>query len=448
MVGVKDIPNIHKEDSNRDTYMRLWEFLFDLEKIGPKCTEFVDSDICFGGFIATDGITVHVKIKSQRSKAKIRRQEKDNDTPNLPDVKSGTMDVLERVCLERDMTGKVIVVVDGGKSPLLTAGYYRTGATMDKDGNLVIEPFYLSEVQKKRFRSQKPWQISQTEKRSQRPWNQQHETRKVERKTKRKAKKKRSRDRKLKKRGDVKQRSGPRPKNRASYGHFYQVSSKYWREITGIRKRQRKLAGWQEGDTAMKEIHQLSTTVSRFTPSFERFFQFAEFTLRHLDTRLDFYGTKRWRRMNLDGHISKKRAEGELSRSFFPTNIPKENIVVIWGDGDYRHNMPGTCTSPKDSLQKVIRRNYPALFLPGCEYRSSQKCPECFKNATQLKTNSKPLYKVLTCNNKEGHSTGESKYYERLVYFFNIVVPIVVCRRTDTLPKIDNIITFTGTLWR
>lgn len=384
--------------TNGERYLRLWRKFSTVEAIESKSPEMECAGREFGGFISTDGISVHVKMKAATLGVK-RIPEMTREENAVDNVKDGTISLLRRVKTE-DMKDKVVVVVDGGRNPILTAGYYRTSSKLDANGKLVFTPYHLSEDQRKAF-EQRP-----THQRGLTSWRNGYQ------KSEKKAQKKEKRKNKKKKRQLDPKRDSVQRKRR-TYGHFLQVSTRYWREISGQRYSKGKQIKWLEDETIVN-FQLASCKFSRNTASFATFQAFAEFTLLHLEAQLEFYGRKRWRRLILDGYMKRKRAIGEICRRFFPRGVSKDDVVVIWGDGDYKHNAPGTVTTPKDMFSNSIRRSRPALFLPGCEYKSSQKCPECHDSVQQAKTRNetKSVYKVLHCKSVN-HATGQTKFFER-----------------------------------
>lgn len=381
--------------------VKLWRKFSAYEAIESKSPEMESAEREFGGFISTDGISVHVKMKAATMKPN-RGHQMTHKRDAIDNVNDRTLSLLRRVQME-DMTNKVVIVVDGGKSPIMTAGYYQTNPTLDATGKLGYTPFYLSAGQVEAFKAQRP-----THQRGSTSWR--NARQKLERKAQKKEKQKtRSEKRRLD--NDHTQKRTNTQRSRRVYGHFFQVSTRYWREISGQRHRKLKETKWMKDATIMN-FQKSSCNFSRNTGSFASFKSFVEFTLLHVKAQLAFYGRKRWRRLRLDSYMRRKRASGEISRRFFPKGISKDDIVVIWGDGDYKHNMPGTVTTPKDMFSNFIRRSRPALFLPGCEYLSSQKCPECHGSVQQAKMKKRNLYKVLQCKSVK-HCTGKTKHFER-----------------------------------
>ena len=383
--------------TNRERYLRLWRKFSTVEAIESKSPEMESAEREFGGFISTDGISVHVKMKATTIGVMRNHEVTHNAVDN---AKDSTIALLRKVKKE-DMKDKVVVVVDGGRNPILTAGYYRTSSTLDATGKLDFSPYHLSEDQKKAF-EQRP-----THQRSSASWRNGYQ------KSEKKAQKQEKRKNRKKKRPLDTQKKRDGTQRRRTYGHFLQVSTRYWREISGQRYSKGKRIKWLE-DKEIANFQLASCDFSRNTASFATFKKFAEFTLDHLEAQLKFYGRKRWRRLRLDDYMKRKRAIGEICRRFFPRGVPKDDVVVIWGDGDYKHNAPGTVTTPKDMLSNSIRRSRPALFLPGCEYKSSQKCPECHGSVQQAKMENekKSVYKVLHCKSVN-HATGRTKFFER-----------------------------------
>ena len=398
----KDADATTESLTNSEVYRRLWLKFSTIDDIESKSPERESAEREFGGFISTDGISVHVKMKA--TDFSVHRSRTTNEENTVDNVKEGTMSILRRVQTE-DMTNKVVIVVDGGKSPILTAGYYQTNSTLDATGKLGFTPFHLSAKQREDFEAQRP-----THQRRSTSWR--NGCQKSQKKAEKKEKRKRSRKARNQKRQPINIQHGTRTqRNRREYGHFFQVPIRYWREISGQQYSKRKLIKWMEDQTIV-DFQKESCKYSRTTPLFEKFQEFTKFTLAHLKAQLVFYGRKCWRRLKLDGYMKRKRAIGEICRRFFPKGVSKDDIVVIWGDGDYKHNAPGTVTTPKDMFSNSIRRSRPSLFLPGCEFKSSQKCPECHEDVQQAKMKGNCLSKVLQCKSTN-HSTSQMKFYER-----------------------------------
>ena len=305
----------------------------------------------------------------------------------------------------RELAGKLVIVVDGGRNPILTASYFRI-KSVDDDGTAHFEPFRLdTDEQRLQFENQRPW------------WQRKNMNKNKQRNTINNYK------------GHPARYLTPTLRGRhpsTTHAHTFAVSRKYWREITGQEMWAQRRETWQE-DVTVAAIHQESIDLPQHSPNPSEYQEYLEHSLRHFDFLHEFYGHKRWRRMPLDLYIRKKRAEGELFRRFYPSGIPMDEIVVFWGDGDYSHNSKGSSSTPKNSFEDLFKNGYcqagqtpnrwhrPLLWLPGCETNTSQKCPDCHSQLSKFKRNGKKkksVYRVLVCGNKDKHGP-QGKIWER-----------------------------------
>ena len=283
---------------------------------------------------------------------------------------------------------KLAIVVDGGRDPILTASYFNIQG-VDEKGHVKFEPFHLTT-------SEQRWQFG-----IQRPWWQRGNISNNNLNPQRLS----AQDVKLQRR-------------KSPHAHNFAVSGKYWREITGHEKWAEMRERWQS-DEVVAAIQQASSKILKHTTTPKDFEVYLHFRLQHFDTLHEFYGEKRWRRMRLDLYIRRKRAEGELFRRFYPAEVPMSDIVVFWGDGDYSHNMKGSASSPKNAFEELFKNGYckagdnrwhrPKLWLPGCEFNTSQRCPECHEQLSQFKRDTKGKSKDFPSTQHKRNLKGKSK---------------------------------------
>lgn len=383
-------------DDPQRLYRELWAKYFQLQKVIPTDPKRQISDRSFHYMIRTDGVWVGVMVNTLR-----RRHKKRPWHPKEPKILGVGVSTSSRLLATdpKDLLGKIVAVVDPGKKPIMTVGYYHIASDFDKDGKLKYEPHRLTDDQRGQQHKQ------------QRRWRQRNSRRESGKTNKAKIKR-RKKIAKMKRPGvpaqitdDTRQRSEPKP-TRRSHGHFMQISTKYWKEITGQGKRQRRLRRW-ERKSGMNDLFIEAQKYPRLCSATE-YTKYIKFTQSTMRQRLTFSGQRRVRRLRLDAHIGRKRAEGELCRRFLqPAGTRVDQMVVLWGDGDFAHNMPGSATSPCKRLRYVLCQGTggrsgtgvrPAM-LPGSEHNTSQRCPNCHGKIDRHIIDGKRVTALSFCKN-------------------------------------------------
>ena len=390
-----------------------------------------------------------------------------------------------------DLLGKLLIVVDPGKNPLFSAAYFKTAAALDADGNLVYAPYHLNSKQRRQFCHQRRWNQRKTKRSG---LHEDDPLEKVERqpsrrykgdkseetsvavdhcsrarrvgkprlkrqrlrevagelpsRTKRERAGKRSSRAYWQEIGEqvkgtppaaAQQTKNPNKRNRRYYGHVFQPSLAYWQEISGQVKGKEKLKNLQKKH-GMNNIYTDAIDYRRHRTSPSKHAEYVRFTYRTLSARLTFQNLTSVKRLRLDKYLCTKRAEGELVRRFFPAGIPMNNIVVIWGDGDFKHNLAGTPSSPKDRIAKIMRRGirggtifageektplprgksgedpgklFRPGFMMGCEFKSSQMCHVCCSELQDVKFAGIVSYRVRKCSSRKVEHRGRDVFFER-----------------------------------
>jgi len=384
-------------DDPQRRYRELWAKYFQIQKVIPTDPNRQISDRSFHYMIRTDGVWVGVMVNTLRRRR--RKRTSHIEATVIPGVRISTSSRLIATD-PKDLLGKIVAVVDPGKSPIMTVGYYRIAPELDHDGKLKYEPHHLSNHQRAEQHKQQD------------RWRQRNSRRKSGKtnKANKERRKKNSEDRhaaKLKSNKYIDQPVITKSEiTRRSHGHFLQISTKYWREITGQGKRQRRLRRW-ERDSKLNNLFIEAQQYPRRC-SVDEYVAYIVFAQRTMYQRLSFRGQRRVRRLRLDAHIGKKRAEGELCRRFLrPAGTRVEQMVVLWGDGDFAHNMPGSATSPCKRLRYVLCRGTggrsgtgvrPAM-LPGSEHNTSQRCPNCHGEIDRHIIDGKRVTTLSFCKN-------------------------------------------------
>lgn len=172
------------------------------------------------------------------------------------------------------------------------------------------------------------------------------------------------------------------------------LSNKEYQTRSGNRGRTMQRNAWRRGcDVADIE----ADTPPRKVVALEEYDAFVAYHFAHVRTLLDFYGSRRWRRLRFDAYCGTKRIREVLCDELIErcgVGSP-DGLIAVFGAAKFDHASAGHAASTRGNwVRKGLRQR--GAYVPADlnEYKTSQRCSKCMG---ELDKKSKVHWQVKTC---------------------------------------------------
>ena len=131
------------------------------------------------------------------------------------------------------------------------------------------------------------------------------------------------------------------------------------------------------------------------TASLDKYKQNATHVLANLHSVLDFYSSKRFKRLKWKTYIRTQKAYEKIVARL---KGGVENTLVIWGNAKFPSSGKGSPAVPTSTLLKKVRAR--VTVLEQDEYKTSKQNCCCWTDATPMVLNGRNSHHLRVCNNE------------------------------------------------
>jgi len=159
-------------------------------------------------------------------------------------------------------------------------------------------------------------------------------------------------------------------KDKTKY-EIIKMSSGEFHTKCGYRNRTQMTSYWTSQNSTIKEYNK--NCLSAKVPTLAQYLEYCKYQLKHLKVLIDFYGTKRFRRLGFDVYIKKQKTYEEIIKRI----TQGKKTLIAYGDASFPNNGKGTETTPTSTLRKKL--SHRCKIVDYDEFRTSMNCCSCFQ---------------------------------------------------------------------